>query len=715
MLISLNWLKSFVAIDEISNFKKLSVNEKLMTFVQFPTNQLTLTGFELENLFEKKIENKNDIILEIDTTPNRSDITNIIGFSREIKSLMNFPLRNTIVYRNNEIPTNLDFTKNKKKLNNQTLKYATSLILFQMSNVKVKNSPNWLKKRLLTNKIVPKNSIIDLAAYIILEWGQPINIYDLNKIKNLFNIQEKKIKIGMRQAKSGEIFNATNNLSYILDCEEIVLTANNIPIAISGIISQRDLDVNFETNEILIECSNFFCKKITQSSKRLRLRTNTSYLYGKNISHTLSNLAFQHLIKLINLSNSNENQKNIILLEPQKNLINRFIKIEYSKVQKILGKIKNQANSLTKLEILDACQRLNFKVIESDNNNCIVQIPEYRAHLIESDCDVIDEIGRIYGFNNLSSILPETKKLGKITSEKQLMDITKNFLIIEGFNELVQYSFTSKNDNKNIQIRNPLGNEYSTLRTSLLDNLIETQIYNKNQRNSNSSYFEIGRVFSKKYQEEYTMIGGVFGSEDYKNTWNSKLQNLSWYQGKAFLNYLFQNINLEIEWEQLNENIGHEFHPKRSALLHKKFLEIGIFTQIHPLYAKQKNISASLLFFEINLTRLSQLKKRMNEKYENFSLYPKITKDISFEIENNITVDKFRNKIKETFLNLKIEGLELDVQLFDNYQIEQTINKRRLGFKLIFQSRTKTLVNNEIEKITEKILIILTDYVKIKK
>lgn len=710
MLISLNWLKSFVAIDEISNFKKLSVNEKLMTYFQFPTNQLTLTGFELENLFEKKIENKNDIILEIDTTPNRSDITNIIGFSREIKSLMNFPLRNTIVYRTNEIPTNLDFTKNKKTLNTQTLKYATSLILFQITNVKVKNSPNWLKKRLLSNNILPKNTITDLAAYVTLEWGQPINIYDLNKIKSLFSVEDKKIQIGMRKAKSGEIFNAINDENYILDSEEIVLTANNIPIAISGIISQKDLEVNLETNEILIECSNFFAKKITQTSKHLRLKTNTSSLHGKNISHTLSNLAFQHLIKLINLSNGNKNCENIILLKPQKDLINRFIKIEYLKIQKILGKIKNQTSSLTKLEIIDACERLNFKVIESDNNNCIVHVAEYRAHLIETDFDVIEEIGRIYGFNNLSSILPDTKKLGQITNEKQLIDITKNFLIIEGFNELVQYSFASKKNNQNIQIVNPLGNEYSTLRTSLLDNLIETQIYNKNQRNSNSSYFEIGRVFSKKYQEEYTMVGGVFGSEDYKNTWNSKVQNLSWYAGKCFLNSLFQNINLEIQWEQLNENIGEEFHPKRSAILHSKLIEIGTFTQIHPLYAKQKNISPSLLFFEINLTRLSQLEKRNNEKYQNFSIYPKITKDISFEIENNISVDKFRNKIKETFQNLKVNELELDVQLFDNYQIENTINKRRLGFKLNYQSKNKTLLNSEIEKITERIFVILTNY-----
>ena len=305
MLISLNWLKSFIGITAITRLKNLIPNEKLIKYSQFPINQLTLAGFELEHLVQKKIENKKDIIIEIDTTPNRSDITNIVGFTRELKTLMNFTLRKSIVYKDiDEIPIYLKFSKNKKT-QNSNLKYSNSIFLYQISNIEVKESPNWLKYRLLTQNIKPVNNIVDLSNYIMLEWGQPINIYDLTKIKNLLDKtnSKKEYIFGMRKAKMDEKFYAINNICYRLKNEDILITINNFPILIAGIISCKEFFIDYSTTNLLIECSTFSNKKINSISKNLGIRNLSSVLNSKGVSHNITNLAFQHLIKLINLNN----------------------------------------------------------------------------------------------------------------------------------------------------------------------------------------------------------------------------------------------------------------------------------------------------------------------------------------------------------------------------------------------------------------------------
>lgn len=709
MYISLNWLKSFISLKKFSGdiiLKETTSVDTLLQYYKFPVNQLTLAGFEIEDITCIRDELAANIVIEIDTTPNRSDVNNMVGFSRELQSLMNFPLQKFSTYPNiNQIPTYLGFSKSGLKNERLASSEVSSIFFQQLSNVNIKDSPPWLKKRLTSVNINPTNNIIDLTNYSMAEWGQPMQVYDLDKISKLTQTdQDKNLTISIRNAYSNETFIASNNVSYELSGENLLITANNIPIGIAGIIGSADTLVDENTTTILLECGHFDTKRIRQSTKRLGLRTEVASLYEKGISPITPRLAFQHTLKLLNLTTDAKVKHSHILFKTNSKLSQRILSIQFTNVNKILGSIKTNSSSssinLTRSEILECFKRLNFNVINVTSENVLLTIPEYRTHDIESEIDVIEEIGRIYGFNKFLPILPSTKSLGKISGEQKFIELTRKFLINNSFNELIEYSLVLGKVGQNQSLLNPLSQEYSSLRTTLLPNIIETIQYNIKQRNECISGFEIGRVFNKNLNREATMVAGIFGGQSYRSEWTNQYQTLSWYEAKATINNLLQALNIDLEWSQIKSNLSPQFHSGRSAVLHRDFKELGIFTQIHPLYAKQNNLPTSLFLFELNLTQISKLDLTKTKKYERFSIYPKITKDISFEVSNTITVDQFINNVKTLVQKQETENIFIELELFDNYQNPKLLSSRILGLTLTYKSLTRTLLTADIDDIT---------------
>jgi phenylalanyl-tRNA synthetase beta chain len=721
MYISTNWLKSFINLEkiEIKNKQTSIESERLLSYSQFPTELLTLTGFEVEDITTETYENKTDLIVEIDTTPNRSDVNNMVGFSREISSLMNFPLPTKPFFKEKKnIPTHLKFsTEQNTNINQTSNEFVTSLFFHQMENIKVNDSPTWLKQRLLSNNMNPINNVVDLTNYSIIEWGQPLHIYDFDKIKNLTKQNSEKIKLGLRPGYKDEKFLALDDITYILNEKNYVITANDIAISIAGVIGGKTTAIDETTTNIVLECGNFNSKKVRQSSRKLGINTDASSYFGKGVAHTTSNLAFQHTIKLLQLLCHGNSIISSTIFYSQAKFINRTLTLNFANVCETLGEIYDvkakQTRTLTASEILTCLNRLNFTVDQITDSNCTLQIPEYRSHDIEYEIDIIEEIGRIYGFNNFIPRLPTTYRLGKISYEQQLINNFQKLLINQGFNELIHYSLNSGNLPNKIKLFNPLGVEYSALRSTLMFNLLDSAIYNTNQRNSSLSGFEIGRVFNYKKNAEYTLLAGIFGGSAYKTEWNKPLQTLSWYEAKNTIITLFNNMNINnVNWSQLTQNLGPQFHPGRSALLHYKHKEIGTFTQINPLYAKQNNLSRSIYLFEINVTYLSQLHVNQAQKYKNFSTYPKINKDISLEVSTNLTNTQLLTLIKQIIKIKKTEELKISVKLFDNYGQKENNNKRILGYTLTYQSNTRTLLKGEIDTLTQEIVDTLKSKLK---
>ena len=685
MYISITWLKSFLTFKNFSISKKLKKNNLLLTFSEFPINKFTLAGFEVEKInLESKLKKKN-IFLNLNVTPNNFRVNELINFIIEIKTIMNFFYFKHKGYK-------------KVKISSRYLNFSQSLLsrvklirpinfisLYQLDNIKLNSSPLWLKKRLLTKNIKPIDNYSDIKSYIKLEWGKEIQFYNLDQFNKFFYNRKYNLptlNINLRNPNQNEKIITINKKIYEVKKKNLILTLNNAPINIIGINNNIEKIITHEDKKILIEITNHINNK---------------------------NIIFQHVLKLLYL-NSNKVFFNVsFLLDFYIPLKIKIIKISFFNIRKIIGETNRKNGKkekfLTNLEILSSLKKLDYRIINFDKNVFEIDICEDKKNIIQSEKELIEEIGRIYGFNNLKSNLPKIKKIGKITLEQKLMLDCKKFLIQEGFNEVVNYSFKKDLNQKSIKIINPLSNDYLILQTSLLNNLLDIINYNKNQQNSYFSCFEIARIFNKKINREFTYISAIYGGEKYKTNWNEKEKYTNWNENKEIINKIFQLLNIlnKAVWNKTKNFIGNAFHKGKTAIINYKSFELGIFTTIDPFYAKDFNLAESLVLFELNLTQLSQIKKIKSERYKIFSLYPRIRKDISVDIIKTISVNKSVFIIKKILTNLFLKSLNVKVEIFDNYQVNKNHKTRILGFKIEYQSVETTLKQIEIETLSKRI------------
>lgn len=694
MYISITWLKSFLTFKDFSISKKLKKNNLLLTFSEFPINKFTLTGFEIEKInLEFKFKKKN-IFLNLNITPNNVGVNQLIIFISEIKTIMNFFYFKHKGYKRVKIISKyLNFSQSiltRVKL----IRPINFVSLYQLHSINLNSSPLWLKKRLLSRNIKSVDNYSDLRDYIKLEWGKEIRFYDLDQFNNFFYNRKHnlpRLNIGLRNPNQNEKIITINKEYYEVKKKNLILTLNNTPINIIGINSNIEKIIVNENKKILVEITNDINNK---------------------------NIIFQHIVKLLYLNSNNFFFNVNFLLDFYVPFRIDIIKISFFNIRKIIGETNQEnggeGNFLTNLEILTCLKKLDYKIINFNKKIFEIDICENKRNIIQSEKEIIEEIGRIYGFNNLKSNLPKIKKVGKITLEQKLMIDCKKFLIQEGFNEIVNYSFKKDLNQESIKIINPLSNDYLILQTNLLSNLLDIINYNKNQQNNYFSCFEIARIFNKKINKEFTYISAIYGGEKYKTNWNEKEKCTNWNENKEIINKLFQLLNIlnKTIWNKTKNFIGNAFHKGKSAIINYKSFELGTFTTIDPFYAKNFNLLESLVLFELNLTQLSQIRKIRSERYKIFSLYPRIIKDISVDIIKTISVNKSIFIMKKIVTNLFLKSLNVKVEIFDNYQVNEKYKTRILGFKMEYQSVEATLKQSEIEMLNKMIFNLIKTEMK---
>lgn len=688
MRVPLSW------INELVNIENINLEELI--------EKLTLGGFEIEEIQYLTIFNQKEIVLDISTTANRADTLSVIGIAKEIAALFNLPLK-TSLYLNSELKLeqnikNIGITKFKSKT-------CSSFISIMVENIQIKDSPKWLKQKLLSSGIIPSNNLLDFQKYIFLETGYPFEFYDLEKIR----LQNPNFYLKLLPATNGEKLTANNNLTYQLNENTFVIKTNNELLSIGGLISNRDYQYTKNTQYLLIEAAVFNSKKIRETSRTLGLRTERSIKYEKGLSNNDIIAAVCRLLSLLKFYNNSLTYKLHTIAhgsyEKEPN-----IELRYSNILKILGITKKNLKQLTIIQICNYLNRLNFST-KFDSKKLIwqVQIPNSRIDDISHEIDLIEEIGRLHGFNNFDTNLPKIKKIGIEDFSYQSRKKLNSCFLNEGLNELFQYSLTKQQEGIAIKLVNPLLLEYSELRQTLLKSLLQTCSKNLKQGNLPLQGFEYGHVFFnnqpfKYIEKEY--ISGLFGATEIKRDWSNRLVRLSWFEGKGKIENIFDNLNLIVHWKNLNSSIYSEIlHPYRAAEI--SFLNgvsIGVFGQIHPILAKQLNLPFDIYLFEFNFEALkNQLKQNKLPIYQHYSLYPRIIKDLSFIIKKNINFEIIKKLIYAN--GTKILS---NIEILDQYQGKNIPdNYISLCIKLTFQSSQETLITTEIEKIMKSIELIL--------
>ena len=696
MQISLKWVNELVNIETVN--------------LGYLIDKLTLGGFEIEEVLEVEVNNEKIIILDISATANRSDSLSIQGISLEIAALLHeVPKFSNYSTKDFSWPDKIKNLSKNLFHENECVGFLTVTI----ENLNALTSPKWLQNKLICSGIMPKNNFQDFQDYILLETGYPFEFYDLEKIQS--KLKSQKFNLNLTVGKNEEKFLANNNIEYNVDNSILMLRANDLPISIGGVIPNKAVECSMDTKSLLIEGSVFNAAKIRQQSRMLGLRTDRSSRYEKALKNINLLNSFYQLISLLRIKNPNLICKFHTVIQSSYKK-NQTITLNFNHIKKILGPTKESTENIQKYIsskiITDSLERLKFEV-EYDKTNKLwkVTVPSLRSDDISCEIDLIEEIGRLYGFDKFLTRLPRIKTIGKKDLSYQTQKKLTNCLINLGLNEVIQYSLVDKKEciENEIELINPLVRDYANLRSSLLPNLLKSIQKNINQGNPVFEGFEYGHTFSKTNStviQEIEKIAGIFGGIKTKRSWFEASKSLHWFEAKGRISQLFKKLNLLVNWEIYQpikeKNI---FHPYCSAKLYlNDGKKLGIFGQIHPIMAKKLSVPSNLYLFEFDFKLIQdQIQKNKLSVYYDYSTYPKIIKDLSFVIHKN---NSFNQLQKILYLN----GSQFlsDINLLDEYS-GKTIPKDHtsLCLEFVFQSDKTTLENNKIENIIEHLKTVL--------
>jgi len=698
MQISLKWINELVNIEDIN----------LDTLME----KLTLGGFEVEEILEVEINRQQQIVLDISATANRSDSLSIYGISIEIAALLNQPIRIPKYILKNKEWNQLIEEKSEVFSDDSNCSMFLAVIVENLTN---QTSPKWMKDKLRSSGIVPSNDFSDFQNYILLETGYPFEFYDLEKIQS--ELTSSEFSLSIEEAQNNQNFLASNEISYQLDTSILTIKANETPISIAGIVRDQNFIVSESTRNLLIEGSIFKSVKIRQQSRKLSLRTDRSARYEKSIRTTYLKESCYRLLSLLRILNPNLTFKlHTIKQTPEKSL--EPILLRYETINEILGPINSSNQSklkyISREKIDDYLTRLNFK-FKSDQlkDSWQVKIPHLRTEDIMREIDLIEEIGRLHGFNNFLTTLPKIATIGNEDSHYKIRKKVTTCLLNLGLNEFIHSSLVNPTTflTNEIKLVNPLLVDCSNLRISLLPNLMKTVQENLKQKNLSIEGFEYGHVFSSSSKtnfEEKEHVAGIFGGIKSKLSWTNSEIEISWFEAKGKLEQLFEQLNLRTYWKPcLNRKEITLLHPYRSAeIFLDSGISLGVFGQIHPLLANKLNFSSEIYLFEFNLEVIElQIQKNKLTFYKSYSLYPKIVKDLSFIIQKDISFEK----IRETLYSNGTEFLS-EINLLDEYQGQSIPPKcTSLCLQFVFQSNKRTLETKEIENILQQFQSILVE------
>lgn len=700
MQVPLKWIKELIDIDTIQ------LDELI--------ERLTLGGFEVEEILEVEINQEKHTVLDISATANRSDSLSIQGISLEIASLLDKPV-NKLGYTQKLLDWKQKIYR-KVELISPDLGCSTFLTV-EVQNVNDLTVPVWIQEKLICSGVTPTNNLLDFQTYILLETGYPFPFYDLEKIQRKTNT--RKISFSINKATCDQEVVASNNETYKLNDFNLIIQANEVPIGIAGIIESQDYVCSENTNSLLIEASIFNAAKIRQQSRHLGLRTDRSARYEKSLKPTYLIESLYRLISLLRIRNSNIQCKVHTFLQEIEQPV-KIIQLNYSTIKEILGPINtgnlSEPNFIDPEKVSQYLRRLNFEFSYQDLKlTWDVRIPELRSDDITREIDLIEEVGRLHGFNNFLTTLPKIEKIGREDISYQTRKKITSCLLNLGLNELIHYSLVKEEQSINIKneisLINPLLSDYKKLRGSLLPTLVETVADNLKQSNRIIEGFEYGHVFSGHLPnniEEIEYVAGIFGGTNEKLSWSEPEKPLTWFEAKGKIEQLFKQLNIRVYWKinsvALSNNL---LHPYRTAELYLLTGEnIGKFGQIHPAYANKTGLSSEIYLFEFSLNIIqNQIQKNKLPVFQEYSSYPRVIKDLSFIIPTDLEFTELK-----TILYLNGTKFLSEINLLDEYRGSSIPdNFTSLCIQLIFQSNEKTLENKQIENIISNLQLVLTN------
>lgn len=632
------------------------------------------------------LELKEDVI-DFEITPNRPDCLSIEGLGRETAVSLNKEFKNPRG-KLKDMPV-----ENKDNIEGLTVKITAPDLCYRyiarmVKNVKIGDSPNWMKRRLEACGVRSINNIVDITNYVMLELGQPMHAFDINSIEGR--------NITVRRAEDGEKIVTLDDQERDLDSSMLVIADDKKAVAIAGVMGGQNSEIEENTTTVVFESAVFNGGNVRKTAKKVGLRTEASSRYEKGLSPENALRAANRAVELAVLIGAGEEVEGKIDVYPTKQNIPQ-VKLDVQRINDLLGL------DVSEKEMIEILEKLDMKV----ENGYV--IPPYFRTDINYVADLAEEVARFYGYDKIQSTLIEAETtLGIRTKSQKIQDKVREALVSKGLSEIYTYGFYNPNELdkccitedsdlrcQTIKLRNPLSEDYSVMRTTTLPSMMQTLSTNNAKKNQNVALFDISRVYKdvngqisegKNPTEEMYVTIGCYG------------ENVDFYVLKGLVETVFK-VSSVLRYEVMSEKTNTSYHPGKTAKICIGKDVVATFGEIHPEVCENYDIVNRVYVAEISLDKLVKY-ARVDKKYVEVPKYPAVERDIAMLVDEDIEVAQI-----EKIIVKKAKKILEEVELFDVYRNDKLGNKKKsVAYSLKFRAKDRTLTDDEINKAMEEII-----------
>ena len=640
-------------------------------------------GTKVSEIFD----NYSDSIFNIGLTPNRSDAMSHHGVARDLRAALMHKGQKTELLTPSV--SNFHINSRTKKINikilNQSLCQRFSGICIE--NIKVESSPKWLQNKLKSIGLSPVNNVVDITNYILHEVGQPLHAYDLEKIKSN--------TIEVKTLKKDTVFTTLDGLERKLNETDLMVCDKNKPMCIAGVYGGNYHGVSNETKSIFLESAYFNPVSIRKTAKDHSINSDASFRFERGVNIELVEYALKRAAILICEFCDGKICSDLIDEYPKKSE-SKSILLNFEKTNKLIGQ------EIPTEEIKSILTSLDFKINNITETGVGITVPFYR-HDVTRECDVVEEILRIYGFNEINLSNKLSISLNTIDQNKHFKteSIISSYLNSLGFNEIMNNSLTNNEldieKRKSVQIINSISSDVSQLRTSLLESSLKTLKYNLNRKNSNTNFYEFGKIYenTKEKNKESRRLGILFSGNIIDKTWNSDVVKAEFYILKNIVLNIFKRLSVNVSekivnFEGLENVLGIFNNDKRIAIL----------GEIDIKYKSIIGINQDVYYASIDIDLLLNNLTSEFHKYKNISKFPSVNRELNFLLDNDIQYSEIKILLFQTSKIKKLTSMSLSDVYIDK-KLPEGKKSYTLSFSLM--DNEKTLTEKEIQSTMTKI------------
>ncbi|MBD2554360.1 phenylalanine--tRNA ligase subunit beta [Limnothrix sp. FACHB-708] len=663
-----------------------------------------------------------DVILDVTSTANRADALSMVGIAREVAALVGGAV--TLPPTTATLPDRLGSGVTVRVSESKACPTYVGTVI---EGVTIGPSPDWLQRRLQSAGVRPISNVVDVTNWVMLEWGQPLHAFDRDRLQGVCGGSE--LAIGVRYGRAGETLKTLDGQERSLSPQALLITGNDRPIALAGVMGGEETEVDSSTTNLLLEAALFEPAAVRRSARSIGIRTEASTRYERGTNQVEFGLALQRAIDLIlQLAGGQVVARDQADARPPLETFSRTLNLRLDRLHQILGPLQppegekvDEASDLRDFVPAEAVEQIlsslgcQLRVTtagtpEGGGREWEVIVPPYRYRDLEREIDLIEEVARLFGYNRFSSTLPPKSEFGCLPPDIALLRQIRELFRAEGLTELMHYSLCKPAGGRQVTLANPLYAEYSALRTELISGLVDAYQYNLEQGNGGLNGFEIGRVFWSEEDGlfEADKLGGILGGDARRGRWTAggKESPLTWYEAKGILEAVFDRLNLSVEYQA--DRADARLHPGRTASLWLRGNRLGTFGQLHPELCQARDLPAEIYVFELDLETIYKVAiddAPPQPKFAPYATLPASSRDLAFFAPTKVTVAELERTMAKAGRPL----LE-QVELFDEYRGDRVPEgQRSLAFRLLYRSPDRTLTDEDVEPLHQKVRDAITE------